>query len=440
MWRPILLVTAVFFLPRICLGQCANPILFVTQVPNPSDFGTANSTFGNHLASMDSIPRGGDLYIRYTDGSLKNLTAAAGFGNSGFQGAGAIAVRDPAVHWSGTKALFSMVIGAPTQQYQVQTFYWQLYEITGLAQSDTPVIAKVPNQPEAFNNVMPAYATDDRILFVTDRPRSGAAHLYPQLDEYESFATNTGLWILNPSNGELILLDHAPSGAFHPIVDSFGRVIYTRWDHLQRDQQNLPSQPYFQAFTWASEDQDAATTTEYSEVFPEVRDADEPGYTAAINLHTFNHFFPWMINEDGTGHETLNHIGRHELHSYMQRSFNDDPALDDFYGQYSAPNSSTKILNFFHIQESAASAGMYIGIDAPEFGTHAAGQVVMLSGAAGISGDDMQVTYLTHRDTSGTDATPSINHTGLYRNPLQCANGSVIASHTASTLQDSNIG
>ena len=33
------------------------------------------------------------------------------------------------------------------------------------------------------------------------------------------------------------LLDHAPSGDFKPTVDSFGRVIFTRWDHLQRDQQ-----------------------------------------------------------------------------------------------------------------------------------------------------------------------------------------------------------
>ena len=26
-----------------------------------------------------------------------------------------------------------MVVGAPTQQYAVQAFYWQLYEVTGLS-------------------------------------------------------------------------------------------------------------------------------------------------------------------------------------------------------------------------------------------------------------------------------------------------------------------
>ncbi len=47
--------------------------------------------------------------------------------------------------------------------------------------TDTPVITRVPNQPAAYNNVSPTYGTDDRILFTSDRPRGGEAHLYPQL-------------------------------------------------------------------------------------------------------------------------------------------------------------------------------------------------------------------------------------------------------------------
>jgi hypothetical protein len=35
----------------------------------------------------------------------------------------------------------------------------------------------------------------------------------------------------------LNLLNGARSGAFSPSIDSFGRVIFVRWDHLQRDQQ-----------------------------------------------------------------------------------------------------------------------------------------------------------------------------------------------------------
>ncbi len=171
-----------------------NPVMFVTQFPIPADFATIGSVFANHEAALDQVGRGGDLHIRYPDGTLRNLTQEAGFGvASGFQGASSIAVRDPAVHWSGTKAVFAMVIGAPTQQFQQTTHRWQLYEVTGLAQGATAVITKVPNQPAEYNNVQPTYASDGDLIFVSDRPRDGSPHLYPQHDEYESTATPTGL-------------------------------------------------------------------------------------------------------------------------------------------------------------------------------------------------------------------------------------------------------
>ena len=204
------------------------PILFVTQVPEPADFATIGSTFANHDGDVRSAPRGGDLYIRYPDGTLKNLTKLAGYGDdNGFQGANSIAVRAPSVHWSGSKALFSMVIGSPEKQYEVNEYHWQIYEVTGLGKEDTPQITKVPNQPKEYNNVSPIYGTDDQILFTSDRPFRGHNHLYPLLDEYETTPTVTGIWKLDPATGELEMLDHAPSGDFTPIIDSFG-VSFSR--------------------------------------------------------------------------------------------------------------------------------------------------------------------------------------------------------------------
>ena len=168
-----------------------NPILFVTQVPVPGDFTTVTSVFGNASGSLQAAPRGGDLWIQYPDGTRRNLTQLAGFGQALSQDGGGIAVREPSVHWSGTKAVFSMVIGAPTAQFVQGNWFWQLYEVTGLGEADSPVITKVPNQPAGFDNVAPVYGTDERILFASDRPRNGAAHLYPQLDEYEEAATVT---------------------------------------------------------------------------------------------------------------------------------------------------------------------------------------------------------------------------------------------------------
>ncbi|MCB0324511.1 MAG: hypothetical protein KDD69_13105 [Bdellovibrionales bacterium] len=412
-------------------------IVFVTQVPITTDFANAFATFGNHRAALDSIPRGGDLWIRYRDGSLKNLTEAAGYGAVGQQGPGAIAVRDPAVHWSGDKVLFSMVVGAPSRQYELNDYVFQLYEIVGLGKNETPVITKVANQPERYNNVMPTYGTDDRIIFVSDRPRNGEAHLYPQRDEYESTATNTGLWSLNPASGDLVLLDHAPSGAFHPLLDSFGRVIYSRWDHLQRDQQ-ADGTDAFGAFNYSGESADSVRIETKAEVFPEPRsNADNP--VPNLNLHSFNFFFPWQINEDGTEHETLNHIGRHELAGYFNRSFDDDPNLREHTTANFLFNEN-RLDIFLQLSEDPLQPGRFLGVHCGEFGTHAAGQIAALAGAPDLTADQMSVEYLTHPATIFPSDTPSAGHSGLYRNPLPLSDGTLVASHTANTREVRNDG
>jgi Hydrazine synthase alpha subunit middle domain len=420
-----------------------NPVMFVTQVPVPQDFTTIGSLFGNHMGSVGSAARGGDLWIRYGDGTLKNLTQAAGYGTTGFQGATSIAVREPNVHWGGAKAVFSMVMGGATQQYQVTTHYWQMYEITGLGPSDTPVITKVPGQPADYNNVSPIYGTDERIIFTSDRARNGQRHLSPQRDEYELAPVVTGLWSLNPTTGDLFLMQQSPSGSFSPQIDSFGRVVYIRWDHLQRDQQadaDTVSNAGYGTFNYADESSNAARLNERTEVFPEPR-GNRTDLLAGTNLegHTFNDFFPWMINEDGTDEETLNHLGRHELHGYFNRSLKDDPNLVEFTSAMPRTNQNV-INNFLHIREDPASPGTYFGIDAPEFSTHSAGQVVRLNAGRGVNPDNTVVTYVTHRDTSSYTATPTVNHSGLYRNPLPLSNGTVVAVHTAETRPDANTG
>lgn len=418
------------------------PILFVTQPPLPYDFTSVNAVFGNHHADLQQANRGGDLWIRYTDGTLKNLTAAAGYGSDGFQGANAIAVRDPAVYWDGSKALFSMVVGAPTQQYQVQTYYWQIYEITGLGQSDTPVITKLANQPANYNNISPIYGTDDRIIFTSDRPFNGAAHLYPQRDEYEEAPTVSGLWSLDPTNGDLRLINHAPSGDFTPTIDSFGRLIFTQWDHLQRDQQadSDAQQDAYGTFNYADESVNAAALNERTEVFPEPRD-DRKDLLQGTNLagHSFNHFLPWQINEDGSEAEIINHLGRHELHGYIPASLTDDPKVFEFYGQITRFNQN-RIENMLQVRESPATAGLYYGIDAPEFSTHAAGQIISLSAPPTQDADHIQVSYITHRDTASYTDTPSANHSGHYRDPLPLSDGKIVAAHTNETREDKNEG
>lgn len=411
----------------------ANPVLFVTQVP-VGGFASLTSTFGNHVATLGAAPRGGDLVIRYPDGTLRFLTAEAGFGNDGMQGANAIAVREPCVHWSGDKALFAMVVGAATQQYQTGSYRWQIYEVSGLGRGRPVSIRRVQGQPPDFNNVSPIYATDGRILFTSDRPPSGAAHHHPPRDEYESSPTVAGIYALDEASGALTLLEHAPSGAFSLSLDSFGRVIFTKWDHLQRDQQgDAPSTAAtYQAFTWASEAADAPITTRLAgaEMFPEPRNQNDPAYSPALATHRFNHFFPWEMNEDGTAEETLNHVGRHELGgSYTDGSFVGDPNLS-YYVPDSLHANRLRIRGdggLFHLREDPTQPGDFLATYAAEFGTASGGILLRLTGAPSINAESMVLTAVT--PTREQAEVPG--ETGYFRNPLPMSDGALIAVHTS---------
>ena len=54
-------------------------------------------------------------------------------------------------------------------------------------------------------------------------------------------------------------LDASPSGSFTPTIDSFGRVIFTRWDHLENDQQEEDNDHKLDLFNWRSEKAGAPT-------------------------------------------------------------------------------------------------------------------------------------------------------------------------------------
>ncbi|MGZ5199236.1 MAG: HzsA-related protein [Telluria sp.] len=397
------------------------PILFVTQVPLATDEAARLSAFANHLTGIDAVPRGGDLMLRYPDGTLRNLTQEAGFG-------AAVAVREPASDWDGRRAIFSMLVGD-----QGANAFWQLYEATGLGKGEHAHITRVPGQPGDANNVSPLYATDGRILFTSDRPRAGQPHLYPQLDEYEATPTTTGIWSLERGTGKLRILNHTPSGAFSPFIDSYGRVVFTRWDHLQQDQLAQRDRdatrnhvvPPFDSFNYAGEAWGALPLSTRAEVFPESRSGSHGKY-GAVNAFANNFFTAWQMNEDGSGEETLNHVGQHELaFGSMTPSFRDDPALASrtIDALHANRTSIRREGGLFQLREDPRRPGTYLATAARDRGTYGTGQLVRLAGAPDLNGEQMTVEPLTPGDPG--DALPG----GRWRNPLALADGSLVASH-----------
>jgi hypothetical protein len=444
MKRPLLLAFLfVCAISSVRAQNLANPILFVTQTPTPDDSATVTALFGNHGASTIDAPRGDALWIRYPDGTLKNLTKAAGYGTSGFQGANAIAVRQPCVSWDGTKALFSMVVGAPDKANDATQFYWQIYEITGLGKTETPVITKISNQPAQFNNVSPIYGTDGRIIFTSDRTITGERHLYPAMDEYKGTHTNTGLWSLDPKTGDVFALDLSPSGDFSPFMDSYGRVLVMRWDRLQRDRNaDLDALGTAVKGTFNYTDESAAGTPQFGardEFFPEPQGSrkDLLNGTNMVGFE-FNQFFPWMINEDGSSPEIINHLGRHEMRAGIGRSITDDANVANYDYKTSGRSNQNPLVNLTSVVEDPLHAGLYYGIDAQQFGTHSGGQIVSLTAQPTLDPDQSVVTYVTNRATQAPGS--STAHSGFYRNPIPLSDGNLICAHTAYTLGDQNMG
>ncbi len=429
--------------------KTSNPVIFVTQTP-AFGFESVTQTFNNHLPTMNSAPRGGDVMIRYGDGTLRNLTREAGYGDTAvLQGNKSIAVRQPSVHWNGNKALFSMVIGAPSKIWETPVHYWQLYEVTGLGKGETAQITKIPHQPAQYNNISPVYGSDGRIIFTSDLPHNRKKHLYPQLDEYENATVVTGLWSLDPNTGDLKLIQHSPSGSFYPTVDSYGRIIFTRWDHLQRDQQadlDRAGQSYG-TFNYSSEDSTGVPMNDRTDIFPEPRSVLNPDYDSTMALHTFNHFFPWEINQDGTEEETVNHVGRHEFGgSYSNKSFLKDNNLNYLIPKESIIKNRKYLQSdagTFHITEDPNNPGIYYATNAREFSRETAGQIVKFTGAKGMNPEEMEILEITHPSTafSAEDGQmPNPNHSGHYKNPLPLSDGLLIVSHTQSNYANKNDG
>ena len=204
-------------------------------------------------------------------------------------------------------------------------------------------------------------------------------------------------------------------------------MIFTRWDHLQRDQQ--ADAGTYGATNYASEAAGAADLHVQTETFPESRVGMGSAY-GPVGGFTFNLFTPWQMNQDGTEELTLNHIGRQELSfGYLTKSFSNDPALSEYSNTALIANKKYIRMDggLFHVREDQQNPGTYYAIYTREFGTLTSNQIVRISGAPTLNAEQMTI----------VDASPAADSNGnlpggRFRDPLPLAGGQMVAAYTAS--------
>lgn len=414
----------------------SHPILFVTQMPIAADLASRFTTFGNHLGQTSAAGRGGDLWLLYPPdaaqgipgGCLRNLTREAGLGRADEiqEGDAPIAVREPRVHWDGDRALVSIVAGAPLGA-DATRYYWRIHEVTGLGLREALAITPLAELPPDYNHVSPIYGAEEGIVYFTsDLPRSGplARHLYPQQDEYERNETVTGLWRLDRRSGEIALMSQAPSGTFSPMLDSRGRVIMSRWDHLQRD-------IFAEVATRVASEAPGAPLLPFREHFPEslpgapeLADLVHPTYGATLGFR-FKHFFLWQIQADGSGEEVLNHLGRHELVHFFEPSL--EHAGNGLQAHSNPRPREETVENMLQVEEDPLQAQRYVFVDAQHFQKQSSGRLLRLDAVPEASPDALRLVPLT--EPQGNDPASPRYDGDRFRDPLPVSNGLLLASH-----------
>ena len=260
-----------------------------------------------------------------------------------------------------------------------------------------------------------------------------------------------------PAIGTVTQIEHSPSGVFDLFLDSYGRLLFTKWDHLKRDQEADADR--FDGAGYGSvdfESETSSTVKKYSQydsngkliadsrgvlyfTFPEARRGDDPTRDTNEAFHDYNQFFIWQINEDGSNEETLNHVGRHEFGgSYMLGVFLDDPNLTDKFPSYIANvamrNTFRADAGLFQLKEDINRPGTYIATYALEFARYASGRIVEFAMPPGTNPETVAMKDYTNStldaDPAGT-GTKLASYTGHYRNPLPLADGSILVSHTS---------
>ena len=247
--------------------------------------------------------------------------------------------------------------------------YWQIYEVSGLAAG------------RAAADRPPAAAGGQPTTSRRSTGRTTASCSPPTGRATATAALPTARRVRIDADRHRHLVDGAPtaptcgcsttppSGDFTPLVASDGRVIFTRWDHLQRDQQNNEG----------TLDAMAPSTTPPERAPQQLTDAtprSSPSCAASRRAATST---GTRSTSSSPGRSTRTVPGsRRSTTSAATSCAGYFDSAHDGLPEFIAPEDRRTADLFLQLEEDPLRPGYFYGTNAPEFATHAAGQIIGL--------------------------------------------------------------
>ena len=255
------------------------------------------------------------------------------------------------------------------------------------------------------------------------------AFTYPQLDEYESTATVTGIWSMNPDGTDIKILDHAPSGVFTPLIASDGRLdLHPLGSSAARSAEQRGHARLRRLQLPVGVERDA--TADQRRGLP--RAAPPAVGQLPARAHDSTSSSPGRSTRTAP-------VSRPSTTSAATSSAATSTPSHDGLPEFIAPENRRRTDLFLQLKEDPLRPGYFYGTKAPEFATHAAGQIVGINGHESVNADDMQIDYITDpisEDIVDDGQTPPITHPGHFRSPLPLSDGTLIAVRTTSPFAD----
>jgi len=209
----------------------ANPLLdFDSIMFIKRDFLPSGGLLGNHMCDQyfgfQAVAGGGVFVLEGAFGAapaVRDVLADSVCENGRFKGSRLVpgGFLSPELSYDGKTILFAYTEGEPTR------FKWTERSTFHIFRVNVDGSGLVQLTDGAVNDFDPCWLPGGRIVFVSER-RGGYGRCHPRPVPLYT------LHSMRADGADIVRLSHHEANEWHPSVNADGRIVYTRWDYVDR--------------------------------------------------------------------------------------------------------------------------------------------------------------------------------------------------------------